>query len=99
MRVAVGLNKGVRVAEVRVDSLSRMVSFPLNNAIVFWMNLVRLAVWAERNLKRCCPKSNVAVSTGHPILTRVTHFSPVLPISQRIEALRSPEWREKQCIQ
>ena len=99
MRVAVGLNKGVREAEVRVNSLSRMVSFPFNNAIVFWMNLVRLAVWAENNLKRCSLESNVAVSTVYPFLTRFTHFSPLLPISQRIEVPRAPEWRETQCIQ
>jgi hypothetical protein len=56
-----GLTKRVRVTEVSVNSLGQMVSFPLNNAIVLWMNLVRLAVWTGNNLERCRLKKKVTV--------------------------------------
>ena len=60
-RVVAGLTKRVRVTEVSVNSLGQMVSFPLNNAIVLWMNLVRLAVWTGNNLERCRLKKKVTV--------------------------------------
>ena len=71
MRSVVGPKKCVRLTEVSVNSRSRMVFFPLNNAIFFWVDLIRLAVWTGNNLKRHRPKKNVTVWALSPFFSEV----------------------------
>jgi len=48
-----------------------VVFFPLNNAIFFWMNLIRLAVWTGNNLERQRLKKNVTVWALPPFFSEV----------------------------
>ena len=48
-----------------------MVFFPLNNAIFFWMDLIRLAVWTGSNLERHRLKKNVTVWALSPFFSEV----------------------------
>ena len=71
MRSVVGLKKCLRLTEVAVNVRSRVVFFPLNNAIFFWMNLTRLAVWTGNNLMRHRLKKNVTVWALPPLFFEV----------------------------
>ena len=67
----VGLKKCLRLTEVAVNLRRRVVFFPLNDAIFFWMNLIRLAVWTGNNLLRHRLEKNVTVWALSPFFSEV----------------------------
>ena len=71
MRSVVGLKKCLRLTEVAVNLRRRVVFFPLNDAIFFWMNLIRLAVWTGNNLLRHRLEKNVTVWALSPFFSEV----------------------------